>query len=461
VAFVFYDVETTGRHRHFDQILQFAAIKTDDDFIEIDRFDSACRLQPHIVPAPRALAVNGLRIDEITHGGRKSYYAMVSEIHQRLSSWGPAIYLGYNSIKFDEEFLRNAFYQCLFPPYVTNTRPNIRGDVLPLVRSFSVLHADKLNIPVGPEQRPSFALAALAVANGFPNFNAHEAMADVQATVHLCSLVAREAPVLWSQFQRFTQRASAVSFMEDEDAFLLCDSSSRRGSYCVALAGRNRNPKASHIYYCINLDIDVMPLRAFSDEQLDAAIAERPDILHRVKVNAAPILYALSDTPEHLNGGVAEDTWYERGRHIKENPAFLERLVAAGERTERQFPPGTYVEELLYEGSFWPDSDAALMAQFHRVPWEDRTAIASRFTDKRLQQLSRRLIYLERSDVLPECERLAMANKMQDRIFGRGAENPPWTTVAQALEEVAIELMNASGSARKKLEEYRQFLARL
>ena len=52
MPYVFYDSETTGTETAFDQILQFAAIKTDDDFVELDRFNIRCRLLPHIVPAP-------------------------------------------------------------------------------------------------------------------------------------------------------------------------------------------------------------------------------------------------------------------------------------------------------------------------------------------------------------------------------------------------------------------------
>ena len=43
MAFIFYDTETTGLQTAFDQILQFAAIKTDDDLNELDGFDIRCR----------------------------------------------------------------------------------------------------------------------------------------------------------------------------------------------------------------------------------------------------------------------------------------------------------------------------------------------------------------------------------------------------------------------------------
>ena len=55
MAYVFYDTETTGIDTTFDQILQFAAIRTDEDLNELDRFEIRCRLLPHVIPAPGAL----------------------------------------------------------------------------------------------------------------------------------------------------------------------------------------------------------------------------------------------------------------------------------------------------------------------------------------------------------------------------------------------------------------------
>jgi len=50
MSFVFYDTETTGISTDFDQILQFAAIRTDADLNEVDRIEMRCRLLPQVVP---------------------------------------------------------------------------------------------------------------------------------------------------------------------------------------------------------------------------------------------------------------------------------------------------------------------------------------------------------------------------------------------------------------------------
>ncbi len=55
MAYVFYDTETTGTDSTFDQILQFAAILTDDDLNELERFEIRCRLLLHVIPAPVAM----------------------------------------------------------------------------------------------------------------------------------------------------------------------------------------------------------------------------------------------------------------------------------------------------------------------------------------------------------------------------------------------------------------------
>jgi len=66
MAFIFYDTETTGTDKYFDQILQFAAIKTDDDLNPLETFNIRCRLLPHVVPSPDALLTTGVSVADLT-----------------------------------------------------------------------------------------------------------------------------------------------------------------------------------------------------------------------------------------------------------------------------------------------------------------------------------------------------------------------------------------------------------
>jgi len=116
MPFIFYDTETTGVEIAFDQILQFAAIKTDDDLNELDRLDIRCRLMPHIVPSPGALRVTGVRPAMLTDPNLPSHYEATCQIRAKLLEWSPAVFIGYNSISFDEELLRQPIH--LFPPII-------------------------------------------------------------------------------------------------------------------------------------------------------------------------------------------------------------------------------------------------------------------------------------------------------------------------------------------------------
>ena len=72
--YVFYDLETTGMSPAFDQPLQFAAIVTDLELNEIERVDIRCQLSPHILPAPQALAVTGVRPSQLQNNNLLSAF---------------------------------------------------------------------------------------------------------------------------------------------------------------------------------------------------------------------------------------------------------------------------------------------------------------------------------------------------------------------------------------------------
>src|SRR5690349_1514286 len=130
MSLVFYDTETTGKETWYDQILQFAAILTDSEFRELDRFEIRCRILHHVVPAPGAMKVTGLKAGMLTDPGLPSHYEMVRQIRAKLLEWSPTTFVGFNSIEFDEDLLRQAFYKTLHDPYLTNKNDNARTDIM-------------------------------------------------------------------------------------------------------------------------------------------------------------------------------------------------------------------------------------------------------------------------------------------------------------------------------------------
>lgn len=382
MSFVFFDTETTGTNSAFDQILQFAAVRTDADLQEIDRFEIRSRLLPYVVPSPHALRVTGLTIDQLLDEAHPSHYEMVSQLRHALGAWCPAAFVGYNSLRFDEEFLRQAFYQNLHPPYLTNTGGSKRADAMHLIRAAAVFHPEHIVVAKGDKGGPSFKLDRLAPANGYNHPNAHEAMADVEALIFLCRIVRDRCPQLWARFLRFADKGAVADFINDEDAFLLMEFFPvQTGRFVLTAIGQNA--VQPNIAYCYDLSVDPDQLRGLSDAELRARLASRPRPIRKVKKNAAPSLCPLSEAPPELLDGVSPDEFVRRARQVRSDPVLIERLVAAATASEPVYPPSPFVERRIYDG-FWSNADARRLEAFHSASWADRVVIADGLDDARL-----------------------------------------------------------------------------
>ncbi|MBX9882874.1 MAG: hypothetical protein K2X73_12965 [Sphingomonas sp.] len=434
MGFVFYDTETTGTSTSFDQILQFAAIRTDDNLNEIDRFEIRCRLMPHIVPSPGALCVTRIGIDRIIDPALPSHYEMVCEIRAKLAAWSPCIFTGWNTLGFDEHILRQALYQSLHSPYLTNTAGNSRIDILKIAQAASVLAPDAITIPINKKGKPTFRLDRLAPANGFDHANAHDALADVKATIHVCRILRDNAPDIWANALRLSQKSTVAAFLENEPCFILTESFYNRPcQFALTKIGVDAGNAGNVL--ALNLAIDIDQLRAMTDEELASRLSRSPKPVRRIRTNAAPMLRPLSEYG-YFDGIAAADL-LDRAYRIEADDEFCARLIRLSAKEE--WPASEFVEEQIYSG-FVGRADVNRMEAFHRATWEERPAIVDGFGDIRLVALGRRLIHEHRPDLLPANIRAGIAAKMTRRITGDGYEATAWTTIAAAHEEAAARL---------------------
>jgi len=434
LSFVFYDTETTGTHTSFDQILQFAAIRTDVDLNEIDRFEIRCRLMPHIVPSPGALCVTRMSIEQITDPALPSHYEMICEIRAKLMAWSPSIFTGWNTLGFDEHLLRQALYQSLHSPYLTNTGGSSRIDILKIAQAASVLVPEAIIVPIGDKGKPTFKLDRLAPANGFDHSNAHDALADVEATIHVCRLIRDKAPGLWADAVRLSEKVSAAAFLDAEPCFILTESFYNL-PYQFALTKIGHEPGNAGTVLALNLAIDIDQLRAMTDEELAARLTRSPKPVRRIRTNAAPTLQSMSEYAQF--DGVVSGDLLARAYRIQADIEFCARLIRLSAR--EAFLSSEFVEEQIYSG-FFGRADEGRMAAFHRAAWEDRSAIVDGFGDIRLVALGRRLIYEHRPDLLSTDIHTRFAAKMARRLTGEGYERTAWTTIAAAHTEALARL---------------------
>ena len=459
MSFVFYDTETTGTDTSFDQILQFAAIKTDADLKELDRFEIRCRLLPHIVPSPGAMFVTGVPAAKLNDPSLPTHYEMIRTIREKLLSWSPAVFVGYNSLDFDEHLVRQAFYKTLHPPYLTNSGGNSRSDVLTMVQAASLFAPGALTIPTGDNGKSVFKLDRVAPANGFNHQNAHDALADVEATIFLCRLLADRAPDIWSAFMRFSQKAAVADSITTERVFCLADFYYGL-PYAWLVTYLGSNSENSSEFYLYDLSIHPESLADLTDEQLAARLKKSPKPIRRVKANASPIIMPVDEAPPIAAAAtLSSDELEARITYIENNQGFRDRLIATLEGAREEREPSPHIEMQLYDGFFSP-SDLKLCEQFHAAPWESRIAIVEKLEDPRLRLVGLRLIYCEKPALLPQASLRAYHQKVAKRLNGTDTTGP-WLSLPKALSDLEDLFGGCEAEDAAFLSEHRQYLSEL
>lgn len=454
--FIFYDTETTGINTAFDQILQFGAIKTDAALNEIDRFEIRCRLLPYIVPAPGAMRVTGVNAAQLTDPALPSHYEMIQAIRAKLMEWSPAIFIGHNSLRFDEGLLRQALYKTLHGPYLTNTHGNGRTDTLRMIQAVARFAPDALTIPIDDRGKQVFKLDRLAPANGFDHSAAHDAMGDVEATIHMARLMAERVPDYWLDFIRLAQKPAVMEFMQDEDVFSLTDFFfARPYSWVVSAIGINPDNGSEMLVF--DLSNDPEELAVMDAAALVTRLSERPRPVRGLRTNAAPIVVSYDNAPDDIRAALPDlMELRRRAARIKGDSALSKRLMEAYLQTREPREPSEYVEEQIYDG-FASHADNAIMERFHSLDWPQRTALINQLSDERLRSLGQRLIYVEAPDVMGETARHDYDKAIARRLMADD-ETLPWLTYPKALADIDELIANADGAEASLLAGHRDYL---
>ncbi|UVK50156.1 exodeoxyribonuclease I (plasmid) [Mesorhizobium sp. AR02] len=456
MAFVFYDTETTGTNWPYDQILQFAAVRTDADLQPLQEAQFQSRMLPHVVPSPEAMKVNGLTPAQLVNPALPSHYEMVRAIQATMRTWGPSMFMGFNNIGFDENFLRAAFYKTLHRPYLTVMDGNSRSDILKVARAAHLISPGALRVTYSDYDTPLFNLGELARANGFNHPNAHDARADIDATLHLARILMNEAPDVWNNFMRFAQKSTVLQYVLDEPIFGMAEFYKGRAySWLVTRIGVSTTDKNVHYAYDLQFDPDY--LAALDDDELTDRLANMPRPIKKLKVNGCPVIFGVEDAPSGTEARFLDDAELERRvRRLRDDPVLTGRLVAAREASLPVYPPSAHVEQQIFD-TFTGDNDLAVLEQFHAAPWGQRQAILSSIRDGRLRVLGEELVYLESPGVLTNDQRAHHAEKHRRRVLGLDGMEP-WLTIPAAVELAESMLALASTADQAHLQMHRAHL---
>ena len=401
-SFLWHDYETFGADPVRDRPAQFAAVRTDADLNVIDDpVTLYARPADDYVPAPEATLVTGITPQDCLKEGlpEADFIQSINEAFLVPGTCG----VGYNNLRFDDEVTRQTLYRNLRDPYAREWKNgNSRWDIIDMVRLAYAVRPDGLEWPFREDGQPSFRLEDLTAANGISHGEAHDAMADVYATIELARLVRHRQPRLYD-YVLANRRKDAVFSMLDPDAgkpvlHVSAMYPARQGccALVVPVAVNPRNPNSVIVFdlrqdpsHLLEASAESIRERLFRPGDQLAINEERP-ALKEVRANTCPVLAPatmLRSIPESR----LEAFELDRDR-LEQNLKALRRASGLAERVRAvygQAPESGALDpdQALYAGGFIPRADRALLDEVLETAPDLMGELEPAFEDARLPEL--------------------------------------------------------------------------
>ncbi len=397
-TFYWHDYETWGVDPRRDRPSQFAGVRTDEALNIIgDPLMIYCRPADDILPQPEACLITGLTPQRAAAEG-VCEAEFIRLIHAELARPGTCG-VGYNSIRFDDEFTRYALYRNFYDPYAREWQNgNSRWDIIDMVRLTFALRPEGIEWPTYEDGAPCFKLEALTAANGLSHEAAHDALSDVHATIALARLIKERQPRLFDYiFQLRNKRLVDRQFDLREKSPLLHISSMFPACYgrLAMVAPVTRHPVNKNGVIVFDLRYDPEPFFELSVEALQqrlfTPVKELPEGVERlplkmVHLNKSPVVVPMNTlTPE------AEERWQI---DVAAGRAYAKKLQQASEFEEKvrqahslqQFEPVSDPDHDLY-GGFFSGHDRKQIDIVRRAKPQELNGLQLRFEDKRLPEM--------------------------------------------------------------------------
>jgi len=383
-TFLFYDIETTGLSKTFDQVLQFAAIRTDTSLKEIERYELKIKLNADVIPAPAAIITHGLGVNTF-HEGISEYEAIL-QIHRWLNQPG-TISLGYNTLGFDDEFLRFSFYRHLLKPYSHQYANGCgRMDLYPMIVMFYLFKSHILNWP-DVDGKLSLKLEQLNTCNQLAQGKAHDAMIDVEVTLALARRLMTESE-MWHYLQGYFQKETDLARMQPllKDKALLIQGRIGAGAafQCpVLFLGQHRHYRNQTVW--LRLDTDTL------QHVTPETIQEQTWSFHKKPAEPNFILPMSQRFLSHLNPSRLEQATQNQ-LWLSANPKIEQAIKEWHLNYKYPVYPTADSNARLYIDGFWSRKEEIFCEQFHKATPKEKSHLTENAPHQTLYTLATRIL---------------------------------------------------------------------
>lgn len=146
-SFYFYDLETSGFDAREARVMQFAGIRTDMELNPIgEPHNIMIKMTPDTVPSPDAVLITGIT-PQATLADGVTEAEFLKQFYDEIVK-SDTVFLGYNTVRFDDEFMRYLHYRNFYDPYEWQWSNGCsRWDVLDVVRMTRALRPEGIKWP--------------------------------------------------------------------------------------------------------------------------------------------------------------------------------------------------------------------------------------------------------------------------------------------------------------------------
>lgn len=397
-SFFFYDLETSGFDPKTQRIMQFAGQRTTLDLEPVgEPVNVLVKLTDDVLPNPGAVLITGITPQK-THEEGYSEAEFLKILHEQVFTPGTII-AGFNSVRFDDEFMRYTLYRNFYDPYEWQWQDGrSRWDVLDVIRMTRALRPQGIEWPVDAEGQPTNRLELLSYENGLDHANAHDALSDVMALIGVARLLKQEQPKLFEYLLKARDKKEIAKLvnLNDPQPFVYTSGRYPKGTlhttvaYPVAPGGR----PGSAVVYDLRHDptewakLSVAELKEirfanYEKRQMEGFIAlPAKEISYNRCPAVAPIGVLTPDAQERIVLDLAQVTDHLAKLRRSDLPEKLAEVFALS----GDFAKAKDVDAQLYDG-FLPDSDRAKLSVVRAATETDLADFHPDFADKRLPDL--------------------------------------------------------------------------
>ena len=384
-SYFFYDLETSGLNQRADRIMQFAGQRTDAELEPIgDSVNILVRMTSDALPSPGAIMVTKITPQQTLADGM-SEAEFCRYVNEEI--FVPVtIALGYNTVRFDDEFMRATFWRNFYDPYEWEWKDGrSRWDMLDVVRLVRALRPEGIEWPFTEDGKPTNRLELLTKLNGLEHEHAHDALSDVYATIAVARLIREKQPKMFEFLFKMREKNNIKKLVNLEDKRPFVYASGRYSSEY------NKTPVAVPLTSGRNGNVLVYDLRYNLEELLKGADESRQSFFPIVKelcFNKCPAVAPVSVLDNDSGWekiGLSKDTVENNLRVLMEHPDFAERIRSEYENRP-EFPKAIEPEEAIYEG-FLDDADRVKVAAVRNADANKLADFHPDFHDERLPEL--------------------------------------------------------------------------